>query len=385
MALTPLRWMALAVGGALLVASIILEFDSEHRWSEGGRWPRVNSLQRVKSAAGNTADRLVMLRVRDSVLGVLARLPRTDTSRVLMSGGLGKAQHSFLLLANNTRRHRPARPAMPVDVAFVLDTARFVIGIDRGLNRWIRVDYLLPATASSRCLVIARVRPRELTYLRQREFTQRLLGPCAFYERFGMPGAQVDAWLLAGGWAFARHNSWFGGPSPWNGPSWVFEVNRGDVFWGARRWMPPEGFRCVAGEPDTCDRIVLTPAARSSRVEVTAVAGTRLVSVNSLHEWVGWGPRPLGLWESRLLGDMVRELGPERFQRFWSSSAAVPDAFRAATERDLGSWVSQWGQSAYGEQTRGPEVPRGGVPLGLGVVALSLAGAGVAARRRQVR
>lgn len=382
MALTPLRWIALAVGGALVVLTLLLRDQAGRRWTDE-RWALVRRASAMGGAASNAADRVRMLELRDSIRAGFAKLGPADTSRVAFDPALGARVAPFRTLLAGSQRFRPERPAIGVDVVFVLDTARIVRGVERRIGAPIAVDYLLPAGASDRCVVIARVRPRDMSYLRYREYAQRLLGPCAFYERFGMPGPRVDEWLLSGGWAFAQHVTWFGSPSPWNGPSWAFDNTQ--TYWGTRRWMTPRGYRCVSGDEDVCVEALLSETSQSSRADGALWRGGRVLSSPTLAEWRGWRSRPLGLSESRLLADMVRTLGPERFQQFWRSGETVPVAFRQAAGRDLGSWTLEWATEAYGRQGRGPGVDTGGAVLAIGLVLVSAAGAGVAARRRQVR
>jgi hypothetical protein len=87
----------------------------------------------------------------------------------------------------------------------------------------------------------------------------------------------------------------------------------------------------------------------------------------------------------RYLSDMVREVGHDRFLRFWSSTQPVDTALAAALRMPVGEWTVSW------ERRFAPPLPLGAAaPLSASVLAVLLAAAAVGsvaltARRRQVR
>jgi hypothetical protein len=79
---------------------------------------------------------------------------------------------------------------------------------------------------------------------------------------------------------------------------------------------------------------------------------------------------------------MVRTLGKDRFTSFWRSNETVPDAFRAATNESLDSWVHDWAVRMYGPIAAGPGLDIGNVIYG---ILLLLAGVAVALRVARLR
>ena len=51
---------------------------------------------------------------------------------------------------------------------------------------------------------------------------------------------------------------------------------------------------------------------------------------------------------------MVADIGPEAFQRFWSSSRPIEDAFREATGAELMEWTRAWARWNVGVVEGGP-------------------------------
>jgi hypothetical protein len=62
----------------------------------------------------------------------------------------------------------------------------------------------------------------------------------------------------------------------------------------------------------------------------------------------------LGEEEARFLADAVRDLGPDRFARFWRSDAAPEVAFAAAGAADLIPWTGAWVARTYGGAPQRP-------------------------------
>ena len=88
--------------------------------------------------------------------------------------------------------------------------------------------------------------------------------------------------------------------------------------------------------------------------------------------------------EARVVADMRRDLGDERFRRFWTSPEEPAAAFASAAGMPLGKWVFDWSNQIYGRAGTGK------VSLVDAIVALSLASvllalSGYVAIRRRVR
>ncbi len=392
MALTPFRWIALAVIGALVVGTMLLEARQDTRRPDDPRLLLAGRAAELNSAAAFAAERVRSMELHDSIIGSLRRAGSADTSRVLIDRGLqGWIGGALLGLALRTRDYRPARPQVPVELVFVLDTATRIHGVARVSRNLLTGSYFLPRQKGDPCVAIIHVRPnadyqtlrRYASWVFRRDFARRLLGPCAFVERFGNPGPAVDQWLMDGAWTYARQVRWDRSLSPWTSPWRSYEL--GDTGWPLRGFVSNDGFRCFSGDAETCQRLLTTPRRdRSNRRDIDVLSHAQIVSAASLSGYFDWRQVRLGPVEVGLLSDMVRDLGAAKFQRFWTSPEPVPVAFRGAAGRDLGDWVTEWAKTAYGENRRGPAVPPTDFALALGLVAVAAAGAGVAARRRQV-
>lgn len=279
-----------------------------------------------------------------------------------------------------------------IDIVFVFDTLSVIRGAK--LSTWrMYSDYVLPRRAEDRCVVISHVRSavsrRDFSRLLRYE-PERLAGPCSFYRAFGMPGRQVDEWLRDRGWPLASSGSWtrgapridLGYEMGWKSP----ESKRAAASstWFFLREMSVKGVRCAAGALDDCAQAV---QARSRRNPPKIRDGNVLVGAWYALEWVRdyySGARVLGRRESRMMADMVRTLGRDRFARFWSSDAPMPVAFEQAAGESLGAWTQRWAVAQYGDVP-----PRGAMPdlsstaLSVGLILLALFIATRISARRQ--
>lgn len=405
MALTFSRWLALAgIGMGIVAVAIMLE----PRARPSNRVESTPAQDRARLAARQTgvaAGRLRVLQLRDSVRAAMGT-SRTPTSRATIAADIEPRTRRVLeSLVASVEVGRPEAPVVPVDLAFVLDTVGTVRGVARrGFIGLLTADYVLPRAASEdRCLVLARVKHLGIwaernTAMFSRLLTDpvrmRLLGPCAYYERFGHPGPQIEGWLRQHGWNPGLVSAW---DAPF--PSWSARFTWFDNWWSTspftswalRDAMTTRGFACVGGDHAACEGAVLDRPNSNARVGSLrpVVWSSGIVSTNEGLEIVrdaGWlvVPRELGPRDWTLLAEMVRTLGPERFARFWRSDRAPREAFHAAAGTDIGSWSSDWVRRLYGVQARGPGMPISRAMASLAVAALALGIALVAAHRRQV-
>lgn len=388
MALTPLRWLAAAATGALLVFGWFLAPRTSR---ERHRDPRDVLLAREQSlsrAASRAADRLRAAIVIDSVRRSLRSGAGSDSMRVAFSGGLRPAVPPAVreVLARSAALVGPG--PLPVDVAVVQDTASVVRGAPLGTPNWLRAEYVSPSAAGERCLVVLRLNPRRNESLIQSGsigslFTEaRLLGPCAFIGAFGTPGPHVAQWLRDGGWRLAHSNSFTQRPARWQPPPWATNPDRTDPSGqDIRPFVSTGGYRCITGDRVACEAEVMQPTS-PQQTRVSEIWGERVVSIINFHWW--WSGLPLGPHQPTLLASLVHELGPDRFRQFWTSTRPVPDAFREAAGRDLGTTVQYWAAGQYRDgRRRGPGLPRGSAPMAGGLALVAGAVAVVMARRRQ--
>ncbi|MGH7636240.1 MAG: hypothetical protein ACREOK_01210 [Gemmatimonadaceae bacterium] len=388
MALTLKRWMALALAGFFLAPVVVLEEHEPRGWQPSGR-DRLSDRNQVSQAhVRRAANQLRILQIRDSVLRVAARRPAADVGIDAAFGVERRATFENLAAQVSARRSAAAR--IPTSVFIVRDTVSRVRGQVRrgGFAGSITFDYQPPTDSVNRCIVIARVRFGNARYASELGSTitaDRLLGPCAYFESFGRPGRAIAAWMDARGWQFAQRGEWSTPPLRWleGTPDSAFR-ERIDLQWV----MNPVGAACAAGKDESCLRALLDATVPDRwRTSVSHTAGVLTSGMYNpfVHGDGGWLTRdwPLGAREWTLLSDMVRTIGPERFERFWTSDLPPEQAFRAATGESLAEWTREWIEDTYHPQAGGPVLSAGATGFG---ALLLIAGVGlsiVAARRRQ--
>lgn len=204
-------------------------------------------------------------------------------------------------------------------------------------------------------------------------FAHGLLGPCAFYAKFGAPGEGIERWLAAHRYRYALLPAWDSTTSDWSRPwyerprSWI-ERERFE------RWVfqefPAMALGCMAERARACRDVVVGTVPAYGPIPRT-LAGS---DERSAH-------LP---WSNSLLSELVMDRGAARFGRFWGSTLPVDSAFHVAMDTTLGEWVLSR-QQAHETTLRAGPAPAGGSALfGLSVAALCLAAAVTAATRRQV-
>ncbi len=386
MALTLDRWLAAVIAGSLVAVVLVSgEWGTPERRRYGGEARQILAAreQVAGSAVRVATERLHSKTLRDSVITALARLPRHNGVRLVVSEQL----------ANQAQVSR----ALNARVAGSL-LQPFVGGVDMVVpaDTWSRSFtqssgnlHLLPTGASERCVSISGAPglPRNIA-------TRDWVGPCGFYAVYGVPGPNIDRWLKSGAWIYGLRwrgvvpnrgygeygNRWYVEGAPW-GESAGMRV---------RAYLSTEGFSCLAGNGPACRTLVLDP--RNSDYGGQYWSGLRAFrDAVRLDESSVWS-RPnyltyvglLGPQMPSLLSDMAIALGPDKFTRFWKSDLPPADAFRAASGQEIEVWTQGWMRARYGEFERGPGVSLGSAALGVLLALLALGGASVTWRRRQV-
>lgn len=404
MALTPLRWIAALIAGCLVAGVAVLrESPPRGRESSVGR-QLADRTDRLGGHASNAAERLRLAQLRDSLRAVVGQPANPDSIRVFRDGAL-PSEYSMVLDSLAWHSVRPVRDAglMGIDIVFLYDTVKSVRGGQ--VSKWYgaRADYVLPLRADDRCMVMVHVqhaldtRHRPFARWRSDGTAERLVGPCAFYRVFGMPGARVDQWLRTRGWSFANAGSWSDGARPidlMSRADWAdyspFTValytNNSLPFFGA---LSADGVQCVAAQLQACSRAVLE---RRGVTGPLVVDGNVLLHSYPSSDWGGWGGwegwggrnRAFGVREYSLMADMVRTVGRDRFARFWTSADPVPAAFEKATGEPLDRWTARWAVSQYGRVPGlGAGVSSSAGALSVGVIVLALLLTVRAGSRRQ--
>jgi hypothetical protein len=363
MALTPIRWLAALIGGCLIVAVIAIRPVPQAVRPDDPAVTFGEREYRYAVEANQAAGRLRLALLLDSIRAVAARSPMTPIRTFRDAAIPAIARTSLDSLA--ARAVRPVRDSgkIGIDIVFLFDTLSSLRGANPRPYSTV-VDYVLPRRSDERCVALVRIGPgldlrREIVRtFPSTSAANRLLGPCAYYRTFGMPGRQIDGWLRNRGWAFAGASSWTHavpalGEGNYNSANFMF-FRPGFFDWR------PSVVQCGAGVTSSCEHGVLDGHGVVDRRGAPA-----LWQGNILYHAYSWLNAPgysnsdaslLGPKESFLLADMVREMGRDRFAKFWTSNDSVPAAFQSATSESLGVWTSRWAVETYGRMSRGPTI-----------------------------
>jgi hypothetical protein len=169
------------------------------------------------------------------------------------------------------------------------------------------------------------------------------LGVCMLYARHGFPGAHVERWFRGGG---VNYGTWYDLPGDTDHDEELIPSRfsfRDAVF---ADWEVYSGSlktaECRGGKLDTCAEIILE---RDSVVGDTTHAFTE-----PTYQW----RRRLGSGSAGLLSDLRREMGEDRFSRFWHSERPAADAFQDAFGLSAGEWTYRWLQNRTAGFRAGP-------------------------------
>jgi hypothetical protein len=201
------------------------------------------------------------------------------------------------------------------------------------------LSFILPDTSDrTTCLVQARLPLwlRGRRYFAQSDLVSwaaSVLGPCAFYARFGMPSPRVEQWLarrqfdlaMVPIWGWSRRTS-----------SGVWEPDDPEIrdrWWSYQLYSFPRATAaCFAGRPDACRRS-LTESDRGAE-------GPRPRVVAPRDQW--GSSRVLLIGADQFLSEVVTQAGPERFQEFWTTSLPVDSALTLALGEPVGEFTVRY-------------------------------------------
>jgi len=208
------------------------------------------------------------------------------------------------------------------------------------------------------------------------------LGTCGVYAVFGVPGPTVDEWLDR-----TRHRV----ATSIINRTWAstlgddLESRVGNRGRSLDRYSV-RAVACAANKRDACRAVLYGEPddefpGRSVREPSGGIIRTgRGDRGYNRRAAFGWD---FGGAEAYLVGDVFREVGPEVFQRFWTTTRPFEEAFTEMVNEDPGVWMSTWAQRQIGPVGAGPIPDGGAVTFLLGVTALALgAGVGAHVRRR---
>lgn len=393
MALTFSRWIIVVMVACAAIAAFLTK-DKPNRDRQvvdstlSALESKMNQAQR---RAAVLASDVRLLRVRDSVQAQLATMAAAPG--LLVSPVLPPAIEEAMKVQLAARSAVIGTSKVPTVTAVVLDTGRTIEGSQRlGFGGLMSVDFVLPEAAGKPCLTLVRVdavpHNSAVPQMLGTDYSSsRLFGPCAFYEAFGEPGPGIAPWLASRGWGLGEVGDWSKPVFRWSrqGFGGLQVVGVPVTTLALRDEASPNGVRCAAGDASSCTKAVLQATPGASPPLWGSIVSTHIRGQLYNSPEFRAIPRPLGPHEITFLADIVHDIGPEKFARFWQSSLPPAEAFREATGRDLGEWTREWADQAYGiEHGRGPSASGGSMAFAF---VLLLLGGGVAVRamsKRQV-
>jgi hypothetical protein len=330
--------------------------------------------------------------VRADTVATLLRETRTDSSRaptLVFDPALNVGTRSEIeqLVRAEWRSLGIAEPVIPVAVAVLAETSSVVRGYPRAAFAREEHQYVLSASiAGGRrpCVTILRLGKHGTRDARSyvtevaRSGTRfntghSVFGPCAFYAAFGAPGQKIGAWLDRHQLLYSRNADWSSQP--------------------VRARYLSKGVH--AGLAEISDVIATSLQARACRLGDFAACEATILANEPAPEPAnarGWWETSLriedqGAWhhnERRFLADLRREMGPEKFAKFWTSPAEPEVAFASAFGMSLGEWTHHWSVKALGPTVAGAKLPRSRPFEGVLIIVGALGVASFFAQRRQV-
>jgi hypothetical protein len=370
------HWLVAALAGCALVAVALLPVQIRQYRMRGPVGS--NRVSRLRSQLWTAYQRLHELEVRESVMSRAheALLTSQGAPALILDPGIPREGRAELerALEEPLRILEPPTPTVALAIAVVLDT----VPSERGGG--LRIRYFVPDSADDAvCLSLISLHDTLADYGRgwwfepfareeQADTVDALLGPCAYYRAFGLPGPDVERWLRETEFATARRLVWATGGPP-------LERMPGDEVAMWRSWRI--GLTaCATGNRSACRRALF---GREATSYLSAGSGAAV-------RYRYWSPyfSELGPQEWRFLSDVVSEFGRERFAAFWSSEEPVERAFQAATGTDLVDWTMQWCRAQLGKLRSGPAASASSTILALLLAAALAAATAAFAGRRQV-
>jgi hypothetical protein len=389
------RWSGAVAAACVLSAVALLPPAREFDAPRIRRWQRPDALEITRAKLSVAERALRLLSARDSLLRLIGG-PQTDDIVVLVESGFPAAIDTVMkaLLASVAGPVTPPEPsAVRTAVAVVAQTPQ---------RRYpYSPAYLLPeATDGRTCLAFHAVLGLTRSVSPRQLFTDPIeataLGPCAYFRRFGMPSAVVSAWLAERRYVPLLEPWWLAGRASPTASDYRRRLDRlrGSRVrpWGTWRYFPPLYFGCAGGDDSACVAAVTGPPFRHhlpSTWPSPTVARyrdeTRLHGV-AMRDWGTPGFQPFFTPpEAALLSDLVIAMGPDRFQRFWTSDApSLEAAFKQAFGVGLADWMMGWTHDRVGVPRRSPAPQPMAAAGALLIAGACVTGAGLWASRRRV-
>lgn len=345
-------WLGAAVVSCLLVGGVYLPPRGMPKWAWGNRYNELSeSPQRLRA-------RQLAVEWQEANAALLGARYHERVGPALVDRRNRGAAGPLLSIEADDSIRTWAQPVMQkaLDSAWArlgIGVSKVSVGVLAGQRRPVRdqrtpagpvesrysVSYLLPdSTDRSTCLVVLAVPPfammrRFLEPAHLVDWATSVLGPCAFYARFGVPSQRVEQWLARRQFDVTLAPNWFRSPRREQALGWMLlGFENMQWWWGGIYSYPRSTMACFAGRPEDC-RQGLAAADRNA-------AGPRPRVIVPRDPWDVRTVHLVGAeW---FLSDVLRGAGAERFQEFWTTSLPVDSALTLALNRPVGAYTVSW-------------------------------------------
>jgi hypothetical protein len=394
MALTTVYRCAAAVAACILLAAALVppRLARPFRSAPALETPEALAFQQAHREYRAAEAEWITAVLSDSAARLARALPpaRDSGPRVVYDPLLAPAMRSRLarIIGDEWRQLGVERPAMPIVVAVLVDTSPTIRGQRREVYGATRMQYVVPnaASPSAPCIAILRLggASKSLEWIDRRfvrdatlplNSRQSIFGPCAFHAKFGAPGPRIAQWLTLRASDIARNANWSVATRPENQDWITHSMLAGMMHASDIQRTSLEAHACLLHDIDACERTI---------IDAPALDPADAWGAGGLFSSGGDWERPWRGTEARVLADLLRDMGTDRFQRFWSSPEEPAAAFAAVMGMPLGEWTHRWATGIFGPTSAGSGVS---MAAGLEGLLVLLAGFGAAAwmaGRRQV-
>ncbi len=350
----------LPLAAVLGFAALHVAISPSGRDLPGGRGylesdPRVAAATRRVTATADTLRAYQFAADREAAAARLAALPAPTTPiSVVADAGVPAS------LVNSLRDAMAAdlegvEPRVPLRIVFVLDSTPRREGI---------AHYVRPLAAGEPCTIVLHYGRivGDPVYLRRPEW--RRVSVCGFYARHGMPGAGMTRWLDAtSGSAALVDSSRVGG-----------EPQQREAVAGAAVMQLAPVIACASGVDAACFDALYPRIFRATPPAVGGAAPTQAWR----HASIVWDDYP-----SNGLARLRQHLGPERFERIWTSELRPDSAYTAVTGEAFAAFARPYVQEYTAPRSRGPL--QAGLPLALSLALMVGLGWWATARTPRMR
>lgn len=363
MALTLGRWFAaLGLGSAGLAVALLPP-------SEAKEWPlrpvdrQVRASARLETELRQAYDELHTAQLVMAI-DSLARtgLPIQRYPIILPVGGASSATRDSL--QEQIIRSWAVLPDAGRDVI-----PMYLVLSGSDSNKVWQSKYLLPDSLNrSGCVTLLRS-GAWLRRIGDSELLKELLdetGPCIWFAIHGMPGPSIDRWIRGPGINLMVRYDPAGDVDSDTLPVDFGYYLPGMVYQASENLMT-----CLTGDEGVCAKLVMESGARRDSSYARVITP----------EW--YYRLPMGGEGSAWLSDLQREMGVERFSRFWHSELPVAAAFEQAFGAGPGAWNRRWVLRTYPGIHPGP-LPRSRTVAYAGGVMLLLFGLAAVVAVRKV-